>query len=182
MGPGGAKALAGQENNVRNFVTAGGHLLLLAQTEDEANAILPFKVTMKKDEHISTTFARADRDSALAGVAPADVYARNAKEIPLVTGGALPVGDGVLAVSADGNVVFRQLVPWRYDYNAFNGGAWQIYYKMHNIKWTFQRTSFLLGRLLGNMGVGAGTPLLAQFGKPAMEGDSLQNLSHCSSR
>ena len=73
-------------------------------------------------------------------------------------------------------MVFCQVAPWQYNYNGENGAAWHIYDRNHNLKWTFQRTSCLLARLLGNMGVGAATPLLERFGKGALQGDSLQDL------
>ena len=52
------------------------------------------------------------------------------------------------------NVVFSQLVPWQFDY------------KKQNTKRTYRRTSFLISRLLANMGVSGSTPLLARFHNP----------------
>jgi hypothetical protein len=44
---------------------------------------------------------------------------------------------------------------------------WQIDSKQPmNVKRTFRRTAFLLSRLLGNMGVGGSTPVLARFHSP----------------
>ena len=54
------------------------------------------------------------------------------------------------------NVVFCQLVPWQFDYSK----------EQHNLKRTFRRASFLLTRLLGNMGVEGATPVLARFSSP----------------
>jgi hypothetical protein len=176
VGPGGGKHLAPHAAGIGKFLTAGGNLLAIGLDQNEANAFLPFQVTTKTAEHIATYFEPARAGSLLEGVGPADVYARDAKEIPLVTGGATPMGDGVLAKAAAANVVFCQLAPWQYDYNAENGAAWIMYHKSHNIKWTYQHTSILLARLLGNMGVGASTPLVARFGRPAQEGESLQDL------
>ena len=53
------------------------------------------------------------------------------------------------------NVVFCQLAPWQFDYN-----------KLYNLKRTFRRTSYLLTRLLANMGAAGETPLLERFGTP----------------
>jgi len=66
--------------------------------------------------------------------------------MPLVTEGATPVGDGVLATAEEGRAVFCQLVPWQLDYA-----------KQYNLKRTFRRSSFLLARLLGNLGVATPT-------------------------
>jgi hypothetical protein len=102
--------------------------------------------------------ARAEREraGALAGVGPADVHNRDPKDSQLVSGGAKVVGDGVLASSNEVNVVFCQAVPWQCDYSK----------EQHNVKQTFRRASFLLTRLLGNMGVESATPVLARFSKP----------------
>jgi hypothetical protein len=82
----------------------------------------------------------------------------------------------VLAKAAAANAVFCQLAPWHYDYNADNGAAWIMYHKSHNVKWTYQHTSVLLARLLGNMGVGTSTPLVSRFAMSAGQGESLQDL------
>ena len=80
---------------------------------------------------------------------------RDPREIELLSSGAAPLGDGVLAVAANANVVFCQLPPWEFDY--------QRYY---NQKRTFRRASCLLTRILGNMGVDEPTPLLERFARP----------------
>jgi hypothetical protein len=84
------------------------------------------------------------------------VHNREPREIPLVTGGAEVFGDGVLAVNT--NVVFCQMPPFAYD---------QTDEKHFNQRRSFERSSFALSRLLGNMGVGAETPLLERFGRAA---------------
>ena len=177
IGAGGAKAVARSAGQVRSWLEDGGKMLMLGVGQEDVEA-LGLKVAMKKAEHIATLFALAKAGSALAGLSPAEVYARNAKEIELVGEGAEVTGDGVLGRLAvgKGEVVFCQMVPWQYEYNAFNGGAWHIYYRMHHVKWTFQRTSFLVSRLLGNIGVGAETPMLARIGTGAQKGDGLQDL------
>ncbi len=114
------------------------------------------RVTMKKAEHIAACFEPFGIGSPLAGVGPADVYNRDPKDFCLLSAGATVVGDGVLATADSGRVVFCQLVPWQCDYSKGN----------HNVKQTFRRASFLVSRLLGNMGVEAATPLLARFNSP----------------
>ena len=62
----------------------------------------------------------------------------------------------MLAAGENGNVVFCQAVPWQCDYTS----------GPHNVKQTFCRCSFLMTRLLGNMGVEMSTPVLARFSSP----------------
>ena len=90
----------------------------------------------------------------LAGISPADVHNRAPRQIPLVAAGAQTVGDGVLAQSDAGNVVFCQLEPWQFETN------------QENLKRTFRRTSCLVTRLLANLGVFCATPLLERFHHP----------------
>jgi beta-galactosidase len=177
IGAGGAKALANSAGEIQQWLRNGGKVLMLGAGPEDVDA-LGLKVTMKTAEHIASSFAPAMTGTALAGVSPAEVYARDAKEIGLVADGAEAVGDGALGrlPVGKGEVVFCQMVPWRYDYKAFNGSAWHIYYRMHHVKWTFQRTSFLVSRLLGNLGVRAQTPMLARIAKGSEKGDSLQDL------
>ena len=40
----------------------------------------------------------------------------------------------------------------------------------HNVKQTYRRASFLLARLMGNMGIESTTPLLARFNNPVDPG------------
>ena len=93
--------------------------------------------------------------SLLAGVGPADVHNRDPRELPLVTGGATVIGDGVLAKADNANVVFCQLVPWQFDQK-----------KQMNLKRTFRRASCLVTRLAANMGVAESTPILVRFRRP----------------
>ena len=95
-----------------DFVKAGGNLLALGLDQPEANAFLPFKVGMKKAEHIAAFFEPAGMDTLLAGVGPADVHNRAPRELPLVSSGAEVIGDGVLAKASNANVVFCQFPPY----------------------------------------------------------------------
>jgi hypothetical protein len=67
---------------------------------------------MKRGEHIAAYFEAPATGSPLAGVGPADVHNRSPRQMPLVTGGARVVGDGVLAVTDGAGVVFCQMVPY----------------------------------------------------------------------
>ena len=99
----------------------------------------------------------------MAGIGPADVHNRDPREMSLVTTGAAVVGDGVLARADGANVVFCQLVPW--EYNA--GGP-------SNVKRTFRRASFVVSRLLADMGVASTTPILDRFARP-VTGDASEH-------
>jgi hypothetical protein len=155
VGPGGAEKLKENRAAIEKFVKAGGNLLAIGLDEREANSFLPFKVTMKKGEHIAARFDPFAVDSLLAGVSPADVHNRDPRQMPLITGGATVFGDGVLAKAENFNVVFCQMIPWQFEP-----------LDQMNLKRTYRRASVLVNRLLGNMGVSAATPLLERFAKP----------------
>jgi len=98
----------------------------------------------------------AGADSPVAGVGCGELMIRDPREVPLVTGGAEVMGNGVLAVSESGNVVLCQLAPWQFDYR-----------ELYNTKAAFRHLSFALSRMLGNMGVSLETPLLGNVACPA---------------
>jgi beta-galactosidase len=154
VGPG-AKDLSAHRDTVGAFLKTGGHLLAVGLTEQDADALLPFNVSMNRAEHINAYFDPPGANSPLAGVGPADVHNRDPRTIPLVSGGAKAVGDGVLAVASRDNVVFCQLAPWQFEYRDNFG-----------LKRTFRRTSFLVTRLLGNLSVSGETPLLTRLSAP----------------
>jgi beta-galactosidase len=157
VGPGGGKELAGDARAIATWVKeAGGRVLALGLEAAEARAFLPFKVETKKAEHIAAYFEPPRSDSRLAGVGPADVHNRDPREVPLVSGGAEVIGNGVLARVENTNVVFCQLVPWQFDQK-----------KSMNLKRTFRRASYLVTRLAANMGAAGPTPVLGRFGSPA---------------
>jgi len=155
VGPGGGLKLAGRAAAIGDWLKAGGNMLAIGLDEKEANAFLPLKVRMRKEEHISAYFEPSGKDSLLAGVGPADVHNRDPRELPLIKGGASVIGNGILAMGETANVVFCQLVPWQFEYK-----------KQYNLKRTYRRASFLIGRLLANMGVSGSTPLLLRFRNP----------------
>jgi hypothetical protein len=127
-------------------------MLVMGMDEEELRGFLPFPIAMKKAEHISTFFDSMGADSLLAGIGPADVHNRDPRQLPLVISGAQVVGNGVLAMADHAHVVFCQLEPWRFE------SAGQL-----NLRRTHRRVSFLVARLLANMGVAASTPLLDRF-------------------
>ena len=155
VGPGGGQKLSKHVAEVGAWLKAGGNLLTIGLDEPEVNAFLPLKVRMKKEEHISAYFEPSGKNSLMVGVGPADVHNRDPRDLPLVSGGASAIGNGVLARAENVNVVFCQLTPWQFNYD-----------KQYNVKRTFRRTSFLVARLLANMGVSGSTPLLARFHNP----------------
>lgn len=155
-GPGSREFLSAKVKTLGKWMKSGGQMLAVGFSQEDADALLPFKVTMKKEEHIAAYFDKQGISSAFAGAGPSDVHNRDPREIPLVVGGANITGNGVLAVTGDAKLVFCQLVPWECDYSK----------EKHNVKQTFRRWSFLLSRILGNMGVESSTPLLERFSKP----------------
>jgi beta-galactosidase/beta-glucuronidase len=156
VGPGGARKLAGRAKAISDWLKRGGHLLAIGLDEREANVFLAEKVHTKRGEHISAFFESAGKDSMFAGIGSADVHNRDPRDLDLVSGGASIAGNGVLAKGKNSHVVFCQLVPWQFDYTK------------QNTKRTYRRTSFLVSRLLANMGVRGSTPLLQRFGDPVV--------------
>ncbi len=155
VGSGGSTQLAPHKENIANWLEAGGHVLAVGLNEQETRAFLPLNITMKEAEHISAYFEPAGTESPLAGISPAEVQIRDPRELPLVTGGADVIDNGVLAVANDANVVFCQLAPWEFDHE-----------NLYHVKMTFRRTSFLVTRLLANMGSSTTTRLLSHFSTP----------------
>ena len=154
LGAGGDSALAGRTAALNDWLQAGGHVLAIGLNQPEATAWLPFPVTLRRQEHITSYFEPSPWNTVLAGIGPADVHNRAPRQVPLVAAGAQTVGDGVLAQSDAGNVVFCQLEPWQFSTN------------QANLKYTFRRTSYLVTRLLANLGVSGPTPLLDRFHQP----------------
>jgi hypothetical protein len=165
LGPGGGRKLGAGAAAVADWLLkAGGRALAIGLDEEDAAALGPIKVTIKKAEHIAAVFETPAAGSAFAGVGPADVHNRDPRPMPLVVGGAAVLGDGVLAKTETAGflpktdaagLVFCQLVPWEFDYS-----------KQYNLKRTYRRASFLVTRLLANLGAAGPTPLLSRFSSP----------------
>ncbi len=152
-----SRTLSSHKDAIGAFLETGGRLLAIGLAQEDIDAVLPFRVSMRQAEHISVFFDPPTMDSPLAGVGPADVHNRDPRPFPLVSGGAA-VGDGVLAVGPQSKAIFCQLAPWQFEYEGNFG-----------LKRTFRRTSFLVTRLLSNLGARGRTPLLARFSAPVEE-------------
>jgi hypothetical protein len=153
IGPGGGVALAPHGAAVAKFIKEGGNVVAIGLDQRDADALSPLKVTFTKREHVGTTIDAPGLRSPLAGVGPADEHVREPRELPLLTGGATALGDGVLGTA--GNVVFCQIVPWQFDPGS-----------TPNVKRTFRRASFALTRVLANVGVAGGTAVLDDLHRP----------------
>ncbi len=152
VGPGGEQKLATDTTTIVKWLKAGGNLLAIGLSEQQINAFMPLKISTKEAEHIASYFEPFTFNSLLVGVGPADVHSREPRKLPLVSAGAKVIGDGVLAKMESINVVLCQFAPWQFDYKKF-----------YNLKRTFRRNSYLLTRLLANMGAAGQTPLLEHF-------------------
>lgn len=155
VGKGGGKQLLPQAPAIAEWLKSGGSLLAIGLDQQDADALLPFKIELKKAEHISTFFQPFSINSALAGIGPADVHNRDPREVPLVASGAIPVGNGILARADGANAIFCQMAPW--EFRSTN---------RPNLRRTHRRAAFLLTRLLANLGVANSTPLLDRFHSP----------------
>ncbi|MFH1718826.1 MAG: glycoside hydrolase family 2 TIM barrel-domain containing protein [Planctomycetota bacterium] len=168
-GPGCSEKLADRAAAIparRDWLKAGGpgprgNILAIGLDQSDVETLPPFNVVMKKAEHIAACFDPFGIGSLLEGVGPADVHNRDPRELPLVSAGARVIGNGVLAKAEYVNVVFCQLAPWQFD-----GG------EQSNLKRTHRRVSFLVSRLLANMGVAGSTPILDHFARPVDAAES----------
>ncbi len=165
VGSGGGKELASHNTDIADFVKAGGRVLAVGLDEQEANAFLPLKVSTINAEHLSTFFDSFGKDSLLAGVSPADVHNRAPRTMPLVSGGATVFGDGVLAKAQSANVIFCQFAP----YDVYNEQS-ALSKDEFNVRKTYRRSSFMMTRLLANLGGTGSTPILERFHKPVAKG------------
>jgi len=161
VGPGGGRKLAANAAAIAGWMTGGGHVLAIGIDESDANAFLPLKVRMVTGEHIAAHFEPFGAGSPFTGVSPAEVHNRDPRKLPLVSGGATAIGNGVLAATGNANVVFCQLAPWQFDYSG----------EKMNVKRTFRRVCCLTARLLANMGAAGRTPLLSHVSQPAGENE-----------
>jgi beta-galactosidase/beta-glucuronidase len=157
VGPGGVKKLNTDAPAVAKWLKDGGRLLAIGLDAAETEVILPAKAQMRNAEYIAAYFEPPGKDSLFVGIGPADVHNRDPRHMPLITDGAIVLGDGVLAKAKDANIVFCQLVPWQFDHK-----------KQMNLKRTFRRAAFLVSRLAANLGASASTPILSRFHSPVV--------------
>jgi hypothetical protein len=155
VGPGGGQKLSVDAAVIADWLKKGGNLLAIGLDEKEANAFLPIRIRTKEQEHIAAYFEPFGFNSLVTGVGAADVHSREPRKIPLVTAGATIIGDGVLATAENLNIVFCQLVPWQFDRK-----------EPQNVKRTFRRSSYLVSRLLANMGAAESTSIIEYFHNP----------------
>ncbi len=155
LGPGAAAELGDRAGRVAAWVKGGGHVLALGLRQEDVRDALGLRVRLEEAEYISSFFPPPGARSLLAGVGCSDLMTRDPRTVPLVTGGAPALGGGVLAQSEGENAVFLQIVPWQFNYEEF-----------YNTKLAFRHTSFVVSRLLGNLGVPLNSPLLERFGSP----------------
>ncbi len=154
LAPGSGKELAGKGPEIAAWVQAGGNVLALGLSEEELNPLLPFRVQTRNAEHISSFFEPFGLNSFGAGIGPADLHNRDPGLFPLISAGARITGDGALAQAEGGRVVFCQMTPWQFSE------------KQPNLKRTYRRASFVLSRLLANLGVSDSPPVLDRFHDP----------------
>ncbi len=155
VGPGRDPLASGSASEIRKHLEAGGRLFAIGVDGTNASAFLPVPLKTRRAEHIATEFGPVSRHSPWAGIGPADLMNRDPREFPLVTSGAQVLGDGMLAAADDGQVVFCQLAPWTFTPRG-----------QGNLRRTYRRASFVVARVLANLGVAAGTPLLDRFSTP----------------
>jgi hypothetical protein len=155
VGPGGGERLTSDAAIITSWLQGGGRLLAIGLDETDVRALPLSQLRLRKTEHISAYFAPPNRESPLVGVGPADVHNRDPRELPLVESGATVLGDGVLATGENGSVVFCQMAPWQF------GNSDQP-----NLRKTYRRSSYLISRLLANLGVESPTPLATRLGQP----------------
>lgn len=153
IGPGAQVALAGRRDSVAAWLRQGGRAIAIGLDQQTAQ-LLPGSISTETAEYINAVFDPPAPDSALAGIGPADVYNREPRQLPLISGGNRSVGGGVLATAEQERLVLFQLAPWTFDKT------------QQNTKRVFRHTSVALSRLLGNLGVHGSTPLLARFSSP----------------
>jgi len=154
-GPLAGQKLAANRPAISDWLHGGGRLLAIALDDAGANSFLPFQIATKKTEHIAAWFPPFGQHSLFAGVSPADVHNRDPREMPLITAGGGIIGDGILARAENMNAVFCQVAPWQFDD-----------LRQSNLKRTYRRSSFLVARMLANLGVASSTPILSRFSHP----------------
>jgi hypothetical protein len=158
VGRGGWKELAANKKAVSNWLKAGGQMIALGLEQETVDAFFPLQFKLSQQEHIGAFVASPPLASPFCGIGPSDVHNAAPCELPLLSGDEA-IGNGVLGGNVDGNVVVCQLTPDRFGYDA----------EQRNLKRTFRRISFLVSRLLANMGATSHTPLLDRFSESVEE-------------
>ncbi|HOW65932.1 MAG TPA: glycoside hydrolase family 2 TIM barrel-domain containing protein [Verrucomicrobiota bacterium] len=163
----GAQQLAQQRSSISDWLKDGGRLLAIGLDQAACDSLFSFKTTLKLGEHISAYWDPVELHAPFVGIGSADAHNRAPCILPLVVAGAEVVGNGILAKADQANVVFCQIAPWQFD------GT-----RSSNLKRTHRRASFLLSRLLANLGVTGTPPLLDCFHRPADPVQSEKRWAH----
>ena len=151
----GGRTLAGDAAAIHQWLQADGRLLAIGLDQQDLD-FLAANVGSRPREHIAAYFEAFRSTSPLRGVGPADVHNRDPRQLPLIETGARVFGNGVLAMTDDEKIVFCQMVPWQL------GDV-----RQWNLKKTYRRSSFLVTRLLANLGAATSTPIIDRFHQPA---------------
>ena len=154
VGQKGNGVLTDRAEKIDQWLDEGGRILAIGMNDGEANVLT--KISMKETEYINSYFEPLKINSPFAGIGPSDVLIRSPRQIPLIMDGGTIIGNGILAATKNETIIMTQLAPWHFNND-----------KIFHWKMTYRRTSFLLARLLGNMGVRANTPLIERFSNPA---------------
>ncbi|MBI1390345.1 MAG: hypothetical protein GC154_18045 [bacterium] len=155
VGPSGLEAIVDHAAKIRGWLDNGGQVLTIGVTSLKDGFLS--NISMKKTEYFNSFFEPFSYDSPFAGIGPSDVLIRSPRQIPLIMDGAIIAANGILAATEKDQIILTQLVPWDFDYQ-----------KVFHWKMTYRRASYMLTRLLGNMGVRAGTPLIQRFSMPVV--------------
>jgi hypothetical protein len=181
VGQGGGSMLAPHAAGVARWLESGGSLLGLGLDADEANLFLPRRIRTVSREHIAASFEAPGHGTVFRGLGPADVHNRDPRDLPLLSGGASVLGNGVLGRMEDASIVFCQIEPHRWfaaseEAAASADGVDSGGREPLNLRMTYRRSSALVTRLLANLGVRGQTPLLDRFATPveaeAVSGDT----------
>ena len=140
LGPGCGNSVSSDTLNMIKKFRNEGKTVAFGLSAEDLKIVLP-DILVNNAEHISSYFEPQGMVSPFRGIGPADIHNRDPKNYPLVSGGATIIGDGILAVTDNGNTVICGLAPWQFDAGK------------QSFKRTFRRTAFLVSRLLNNMNV-----------------------------
>lgn len=154
VGPGaaGLKSLIASLEN-------GLNLLCLGLEGGEIDKLLPGEVKVSRSSAVPT-LAKWTGDAALAGVSNAELRWRTILEYSALQEPPEGSNEALRAISkGEGKAVFCQATPWMFDYR-----------KKGYIRTTYRRNTFLVSRLLNNLGAGARSPVVSMLsGKGASD-------------
>jgi hypothetical protein len=154
VAPGAGNLLSENSLPIAGWVKAGGSLLAIGLGAQDLGDSLLQGIRFENREHIATWFKPPASKSQFAGVGPAEVHNRDPRTLPLVAAGADILGDGVLAQAQKSNILLFQLTPWE-----FRGDH-------PNLRKTYRRASYVVSRILANMGVAGDMPIIERWQSP----------------